>query len=348
MMKDRKTEISYLNILFCLFVVFIHIISYAVAGFTPQSLKYNIVMFPWRMVSIVVPGFIFLSGLKLFLTGKNNLSFSKYILSRINGIILPYLLCFALYYLFYVFAYGYEFDIKFIIEQLLSGSLVCHLYFIPLIFQFDLLFPVWKRLIDRVHPIIIISIAIMFTSLFSMHFPDMVSNIIPGFIFPYNDRFFMTYLVYWICGCYAGKYYDRFKEMLKVNFKAICIIFTTVFAIFIFFTYLAFNYITYIPYMNQIHDIYVICAIVFLFAVFSKLPQKMPRILSLMDRSSYDIYLWHMLFVLLADHVISKFAVTAQFPAFAIRFAFAYLITIPLCIAYTHIKKKLKRRKTSK
>lgn len=348
MQSKRKNEISYLNVIFCLFVIFIHIVSYAVSSFEYGSFKYNAVMFPWRMVSIVVPGFIMLSGVKMFLTHKDETGYFKYILSRIKGIILPYTFCFVCYYLFYMAAYDYPLNAEFIFDAYIHGSLACHFYFIPLLFQFDLLFPLWKRVINKVNPAIVLPLSFLLTSLFAIYFPNMISVISPETPFIYNDRFFMTYLCYWIMGCYIGKYYDKFCEMLKANFRAICVIFGMIFAMFLFFTYHAFNYITYIPYMNYVHDLYTVCSILFLYAIFVRFPVKMPKIVSHIDRASFNIYLWHMLLVLVADHIISRFSITAQGLAFGIRFVLAYLVTIPLCVAYTYLKNRVKTALVSK
>ena len=342
--KERKKEISYLNTLFCVFVIFIHIISYAVGGFDYGTVKYNAVMFPWRMVSVVVPGFIMLSGLKVFLTGKDEMPYFKYILSRIKGIILPYTLCFVFYYLFYMGAYGYKLDFNFIFDQYIHGSLACHFYFIPLLFQFDILMPLWKRLINKTSPVIVIPFTFLLTSLFAIYYPNMVSIVSPEKPFLYNDRFFMTYLCYWTAGCYIGKYYDEFCRILKDNFKAICIFFGIIFAMFLNYTYLAFNYVTYIPFMNYVHDLYTIAVILLLYAIFVKFPPKMPKFVLAIDRASFSIYLWHMIFVLTADHIIARFAITAQLPAFGIRFVFAYVLTIPLCILLGKLKQKIKRK----
>ena len=102
MPRERKTEISYLNILLCLFVIFIHIISFAVSGFEAGTLSYNLAMFPWRMVSFVVQGFILLSGVKLFLTKKDEMKYGKYLVSRIKGVILPYIFSFVIYYILHL------------------------------------------------------------------------------------------------------------------------------------------------------------------------------------------------------------------------------------------------------
>lgn len=345
MARERKTEISYLNILLCLFVIFIHIISFAVAGFPTGTLSYNLAMFPWRAVSFVVQGFILLSGVKLFLTGKDRWSYGKYLKARIKGVILPYIFSYVIYYVFYFIVYDYPLDAAFILKHLVLGSLVCHFYFIPLLFQFDLLFPLWKRIINRFSPIIVIPFVLLLSLIFEIYFPDMIKSIFPDVSFIYNDRLFTTYLSYWVIGCYIGKYYDEFELLVKKNFAAICTFFGISLILFCHYTYLAFNYITYIPFMNQVHSLYCVTVIIFLFALFMRLPKKLPKVLSLVDSASYDIYLWHMLFVFLANFIIEKLSVTANLISFAIRFVCAYLLTIPLCVVWGKIKNKLPGRK---
>ena len=221
MPRERKTEISYLNILLCLFVIFIHIISFAVSGFEAGTLSYNLAMFPWRMVSFVVQGFILLSGVKLFLTKKDEMSYGRYLVSRIKGVILPYIFSFVIYYIFYFVVYDYPLDIVFILKHLVLGSLVCHFYFIPLLFQFDLLFPLWKKVINGTSPLIVIPFTLMISMIMEVSLPSMISNIFPNVSFIYNDRIFTTYLVYWVIGCYIGKYYGEFENIVKKNFTEI-------------------------------------------------------------------------------------------------------------------------------
>lgn len=342
MPRERKTEISYLNILLCLFVIFIHIISFAVSGFEAGTLSYNLAMFPWRMVSFVVQGFILLSGVKLFLTKKDEMSYGRYLVSRIKGVILPYIFSFVIYYIFYFVVYDYPLDIVFILKHLVLGSLVCHFYFIPLLFQFDLLFPLWKKVINGTSPLIVIPFTLMISMIMEVSLPSMISNIFPNVSFIYNDRIFTTYLVYWVIGCYIGKYYGEFENIVKKNFRAICVIFGISFVIFAHNTYLAYNNLKYVPYMNHIHSLYVVWVIVLLYALFMKLPKKLPAFLQKVDRASFDIYLYHMLFVFLSNFVIEKLSVQSQFLGFIIRCIFAYGLTIPCCILFGHIKKRLK------
>ena len=64
---QRKNELSSMNIVFCLLVIFIHVSSAPVTGLSKESWQYAVFFVPWRLSAFVVQGFIFLSGLKMFL-----------------------------------------------------------------------------------------------------------------------------------------------------------------------------------------------------------------------------------------------------------------------------------------
>ena len=342
MPAKRRSEISLLNVLFCLIVIFIHIISYAVSAFPAGTVKYTAVMIPWRLATFVVQGFVLLSGVKLFLTGKDSVPCRKYIKGRLMGVILPYALCYILYYIYYVIMYGYPvFDFSFFFGHFAFGSLTCHFYFIPLLFQFDILHPLWKGIVNKFSGIIVIPFALLFSAMFETYFPTMLNIVFPNLNFVYNDRIFTTYLAFWLIGCYIGKNYDSFVSLIKKNFSAICAIFAFVLVLCSYFSYLAFNGLAYVPFMNLLHYIYVVCAIIFLYAVALKAPKgifdKVPIIKSI-DRASYHIYLWHMLVLLITNNLIEALSITRQSTAFIIRALITYSVTITLCVAYGKLK----------
>ncbi len=349
MEKKRRAELSFMNVLFCIFVIFIHIISYPVSELPMGNLKYNIVLFPWRAVSFVVQGFVFLAGVKLFLNGKDSMPYGKYLAKRLPAILVPYIIAFAAYFLFYFFVYDYPFDILFILRHFLMGSLVSHLYFVPIILQFDLLLPLWRRIIDRCSPIFVIPFVLLFSLVFESYLPNMISTLFPNVNFIYNDRFFTTYLAFWIMGCYVGRNYEDFCALVKKNFSAICVMFGISSAICAIYSYFAFNGVAYIPQMSYLHSIYVVCAIVFVFAVALKCSDAFEKIpaFSAIDEASYYIYLWHMLILFFANYILKLFGISAQAPAFIIRAVITYGVTLLLCVAYVKIKKKTKSKRAA-
>ncbi len=349
MPSKRRTEISLLNVLFCLLVIFIHIISYAVSAFPAGTVKYTAVMIPWRLATFVVQGFVLLSGVKLFLTGKDKLPFGKYMKGRLKGVILPYAISYIVYYAFYVIVYDYPvFDMGFIVRHFLLGSLVCHFYFIPLLFQFDLLLPLWKIIVNKYSGIIVIPTALLMSAMFEAYFSTMLNIVFPSLNFIYNDRIFTTYLAFWLIGCYIGKNYEDFVLVMKKNIAAISAIFGVVLILCVYFSYMAFGGFAYVPFMNLLHFIYVVSTIIFLYALALRIPEgvfeKIPLVKSI-DRSSYHIYLWHMLVLLFTNNLIDAAVITSQGIAFIIRALITYIVTITLCVLYGKLKLKILSRK---
>lgn len=337
MEQKRRVEISVLNTLFCLIVVLIHIMSYPVAAFSGDIVKYSLVMLPWRLCSFVVQGFIMLSGVKLFLNGKDKSPYIKYQKGRFFGVIVPYAICFAAYYLLIVVAYDYPVDARFILKEFFTGSLVCHLYFIPLLFQFDLLLPLWRTIVNKCSPKLIIPSAIVFSFVMEMFLPKILGTIFSGFEFLYNDRIFTTYLCYWLMGCYIGKYYDGFLDSLKKYFGIICAIFALSTVGMLVASFLAYNQLASIPYINIIHGIYVLSVCIFLYALSVKIPTEQwerRKWIFKIDKVSFYIYLYHMFAIIFSDWLLTRLGISAQWTSFIIRTAIAYGLTLPGCIIY--------------
>lgn len=146
--KRLKSEISVLNVLFCLMVIFIHITSYTIAALDAASPTVKVLHAFWRLCSCAVYGFIFLSGVKLFLKEDKDFSLKKFYVSRLKKIVLPYVVAVIFYYLFEISRGYYEFSFKELGFFLLSGKIECHLYFVVIIIQFYLLMPLWQKLVS--------------------------------------------------------------------------------------------------------------------------------------------------------------------------------------------------------
>ena len=98
MKQKRLSELSYMNLFYCVLVVFIHVSSEPVTTLERSSLQYFAVMIPWRLSAFVVQGFIFLSGVKLFLNMREPFDTVAFWCKRVKSIILPYILWVLIYY----------------------------------------------------------------------------------------------------------------------------------------------------------------------------------------------------------------------------------------------------------
>ncbi|MBR5309448.1 MAG: acyltransferase [Clostridia bacterium] len=346
-MTKRRIELSLLNVLFCLTVIMIHILSYPVSQLDMGTAEYTAVMLLWRLMSFVVQGFVLLSGLKMFLTKKDTVGYFKYILGRIITVIVPYIICCVAYNLFFRYQYGYSFEGVEFWSKVATGHMVSHLYFIPLLLQFDLLYPLWKIIVGKCTPIIVVPTAVVLSCIFESKFPAMINAFTDGAFPIYNDRIFTTYLSFWLVGCYIGKYYDTFRETAKKHFATVSVIYGTSTVLCAFLSYYHYNGLASVPAMNEVHYIYTFGAIIFLLCLAIKLPENTVAhfpLLRVIDRLSYGIYLWHMMLLYTADVIISDLAIKGQWQSFGLRAVFVYGGTILVLFALSTVKRQISER----
>jgi len=350
-----KSEISIINVVCCILVVFIHVSSAPVASLVKGSWQYTAIFIPWRLSAFAVQGFIFLSGLKMFLNLSTTISYKKYYCSRFTKIIIPYILWNIVYYVYFMEHSYFSFSLSELLKYIANGTIVSPFYFIVVIIQFYLLAPLWEKLIQKTNPILMLTFSLLIMIIMGQHLPDIITIFVSGYNFKYNDRVFTTYLFYWVAGCYAGKYYEDFKTLIKGN----PIFITTVFVISMcsnaFLSFISFSGMKPIDWLENIHFLYSISAVLFLYMIglwiFENKKMK-NKLLKGINASSYYIYLSHCLVIFIINDYLLQFGIHRVFTSYIIRILTVYPITIGLCILYTSGKKfishlKLKKEKPS-
>lgn len=144
-MNKKLIELDYVRAISMLGVIVIHVTSsfvYAqsnlsVGGMNPAFILNQIVRF-------AVPMFVLLSGLSLGFSHSYT-GYLPFLKSRCVKIVIPYLIWSALYWL----AYHRSEGIEAFARALLQGSAASHLYFIVIMIQLYLLYPLLKRLVER-------------------------------------------------------------------------------------------------------------------------------------------------------------------------------------------------------
>ena len=150
----RRTELDYINAAACLCVILIHVLSYGIGGYGPQSWQAAVIYFPWRLAGFVVPAFSFTGAVKMALFfGDRKITagvYLHYIWERILHIYFPYVIWAAVYYL-YLYSAGYmQGSFSELTAGIFRGSLSGQFYYIVIVMQFYLLMPLWIRLVRRV------------------------------------------------------------------------------------------------------------------------------------------------------------------------------------------------------
>ncbi|MDO5396708.1 MAG: acyltransferase [bacterium] len=342
-MKKRKSEISYMNVFFCMGVILIHVLSDAVTDLPHDAAAYTVIYNVWRMLTCAVPGFIFLSGLKLSL--KPITDYKRFYLRRVTSVLIPYLIWMPIYYYFsWKWHYYPEIGVKDFFIKLADGTSTAHFYFIIVILQFYIMMPLWQLITKKLPALPVLIVCAVITCWSQAWLPVIAEN--NGITLPVtNDRLFINYLLAWACGCYCGAYYDKAAAMVK----------KLRYLIYAVFLILAAADLSFVHYVNKTGEIYLqlyyvnsayaIAAIFAVMAVMIRLSERigMGSCAALLDRSSYYIYLVHLLVLMAAREVVNNnFAEMGVLNRTAVYFVSVYGVSIFASVIYTAAKDKVK------
>lgn len=340
----RRPELSRLNILFCLMVIWIHVASHAVSNLDPAGWQFALVFIPQRLAFVSVPAFFFLSGLKLTLFSARHSNLKKYWLGRIRTILLPYILAVAVYYLYFWTHHYFPFSLLDFGGYLIRGDLSSHFYFVVTLVQFTVLTPLFLWLSKRFHPAILLPFALGLTWLSSLYLQSILSTAVPGVTFAYGDRVFLSYLVYYLAGCCAGQAYPKFLELLENNAPLIT-------ALAVFFalwdgvaSWLGFSGRRDVPYMELVHTLYILSAILLLFLLVSRDRSPLSRLGAAVDRGSYLIYLYHCLAVVIFNDQMARLGIPSVGVQLVLRILVVYPVSLGGVLLWQLLVGKVRRR----
>lgn len=204
----KLKHINLMNVLMCFSVVSIHLTSNPVTALRKDSIWYFLFFVVNKFLTFAVPAFIFLSGFKLFNKYKDtHIDLKKFYLGRFRKIVIPYFIAFFVYFIFY--KSGNLVQWKDFLSGLFLGTLVAHFYYIIIAIQFYVIFPVLNYLFKKGDKFLL---AISFASTIALN----------QFIhFEYSDRFFATYIFYFILGMFVAKYYTEKKTRLSLLYLSV-------------------------------------------------------------------------------------------------------------------------------
>lgn len=218
--KQKLEELFLMTSFLCCFVVLIHTSSEGVTNLEIGTWVHKEFFMFNKALSFVVPAFVFLSGLKLTYSYKGkDFLFLQFIKKRFTKILIPYTFWYIAYYRFLT-PIGFM-ETKTIQQHIFSfimGDLVSPFYFVTIIFQFYLLFGLILYLVRKYQPIYV-----LLTCTIVQYLYFRCVNI------PYDDRFFMSYLIYFILGCVMAENIETAKSIIKKQSWRIylCFIFFT-------------------------------------------------------------------------------------------------------------------------
>ena len=331
----RKQDIVFMNVLFCLLVIFIHIASEIVVQMPKNTWMFRIVFSAHRLSSFVVQGFLLLSAVKLFM--KSEINYPKYYLGRFLRVIVPYVIWVFIYYCYFCYKKYFGFSLSDFIGYVLRGDLSAHFYYIIILIQFDLLAPLWRFIYKKGNAAVHVAFALIITVICHQYLMPILATLFPAIPAIDFTNCFLRYLVYWTAGCMIGKHYEEFRAYLKKNIIQISVMF-----IFcgVLNVALALTTVGHPPvWLEFVHILYCMSAILFMYMAGQLFAgNSLLKPLSLIDKSSYAIYLIHCLILVMTNHYMDDHGITSLTMRFGIRAATVYGISIGLCVLWQIIK----------
>lgn len=201
-MRQRLMEMDYMRTIAALSVVAIHVTAQYVNSVRAAYYLNQVVRF-------AVPLFIIMSGMLLYLSVDNCYGlkgYKSFIQKRMKKILIPYLV-WSLIYIAYSMRYSImkgETDkrelIGTVLNKILLGTGYDHLYFIIIILQLYLLYPLLKYCMEKSAKVTVISslfITVTFQTVLYLRVLHMVR--FPEFIIPYY-MLFPTWIFYFVFG----------------------------------------------------------------------------------------------------------------------------------------------------
>lgn len=337
--SGRLEELSRLNVLFCLLVVLAHILSIAIQMLDRHSWQFGLVAAVQRLCTVAVPGFFFLSGVKLTLPRPQPRRWPAYYLGRAKNILLPYLLAAVVHYLYGLRGGG--FDLTALLRGTALGTLSAQFYFVIALAQFILLAPLFQALVRCHSPVFAIPTAAVLTMLCYQYLGDLLRLFWPDRPFPYTNRFFLHWLVYFLAGCFAGEHRKQFLALLEREriWLSVCALLSG--AADAALTVLDASGRYPFPGIWAVHFLYFFCAIPALYAWAARVrPRERERETALsalfhqIDRASYLIYLYHTIAISVCTQLAHALGITRTSTMLLFRTVTVYPLAVGGCILW--------------
>jgi len=204
MARKQYMSIHFMRIMACLMVVLIHITATPVVSLMQNSSAQAFFVLINQIAKPAVPIFIFISGFLLHSIYRGKpLSPLEYWKKRLPKLIVPYVLWSLGYYFIYMKMGFYPLDARFILNGLLFGTFIYHLYFMVIIIQFYILYPLLHYIAAKIGE------KLTFLGILTL---QLALITVP---FEWRDRLFITYFSYFGLGLLLSVNLPQLKKICK-------------------------------------------------------------------------------------------------------------------------------------
>lgn len=336
-MKNEKIEINYVRAVAILAVVMIHTASFYTWFTKTHYINWYFVYH--QLTSFAVPSFICISGIVLTLKYKDKeLDYQNFLKNRMVNIIIPYLVANILYMI-------YTKDIwtkpmEYIAQLIFTGQAFFHLYFVIIIVQLYILYPVFRYITLKIKSILWFVPLLLIQHYIYKSF----NNAFPFIAQYFRASFFMRWIFIFLIGCYIGQNYDLYKYYVSKYINGMIGFIGS------FILYKVINYHYTVFYLkkarfweysqvetidNMIYTLLIISLIVHFADYINK--DIINNILQLLSKNSYGIYLYHMFVLRFFKYVIELYEVKVN----NIIILLILAITLAVTVIFTTVVNKI-------
>ena len=214
--EQRLSGIDFLRVLSMLSVMMVHVTStYLDYESSVHFLGMNLAFFLNQTTRFCVPMFFLLSGFSLGIRQKRE-SYFAFLKKRGLRVLLPYVVWTLLYewsnVSFDLRAWMIQLkDLPWLFREILTGQAAPHLYFIPILFQFYLLYPLLNKWVRR-RPLQSLAWTLVVTCLVQGGYMLQNFGLLPQSQWPYLWMTFPFWCVYFVAGLC----------LQKIDFPGLC------------------------------------------------------------------------------------------------------------------------------
>jgi len=343
---EKIKEINYLRGFATIFVILIHLTSSCLI-YPKSSFTYTLFGTLNCALTFAVPMFLFISALIMTyqLKYSDNINWIKFISKRIIKV-LSALIFWSIVYVLY---HGNleNITLKNIIGYLVLGKASYHLYFIPLIIQLYLIFPlIWiiTKKIDKLKINLSSSflICIIGSAIFQYTFTTVFRlNIFKSFI--YFATIIFSYSMPIFIGVWIGYNYYEIKNFFNKCFIALLLLLTTISC----FYYVKFEFINYTYKTTLLFSPFYWTLIILTLAYLSRYIKK-DKFLNTINKHSFIIYLVHPLILDIINAKINWQSISfssSTFVNYCIELTIKFSIVFSLSYLIAFLWYKLKKLK---
>ena len=193
--RERSLALDLLKIVACVLVVVIHVTASGVTGYLPGSLLQRLTVGFNSFSQFAVPAFIFASGFGLaarFRSDDHVAGLLRFWGRRLETVVLPYLIWSLIYLILQQRFMGICYGASGMLKLVLTGGAFYHLYFMVILIQLYLVFPlllVFRRRFSKLGvDLVVVTVLYLVYVLWLKRYV------------PLSDRFFMSYLPFFYAG----------------------------------------------------------------------------------------------------------------------------------------------------